>query len=300
MDNMNNKIVCIYHKNCTDGTFSAAVLKTKYPQCKEFPLKHGYDKEDVEPILNEIDGNTIVYITDFSLRDEELKEILKKAKEVINIDHHIGVKDKLEKFEKEFKNFKFVFDNNSSGASLTWKYLYGEDNIPKIVKLVEDKDLWKWEYGDETKYANLYLYRFADKPEEVINFINNDNTDEIVEKGKVLSDFVEYIINNFVEGAEPTILKIGEFTVKAFNVGNFQSEIGNILAEKLGEAVALFNIKGYQVRFSFRSVEGQSPSALDLAKILGGGGHKNAAGASISLEQFCKIIKFSEEGDKYG
>ena len=103
-----------------------------------------------------------------------------------------------------------------------------------------------------------------------------------------------------MEGAEQTLLKIGDFTVKAFNVGNFQSEIGNILAEKLGEAVALFNIKGYQVRFSFRSVEGQSPSALDLAKILGGGGHKNAAGASIPLEQFCKIIKFSEEGDKYG
>ena len=299
MNNINNKVVCIYHKNCTDGTFSAGVVKVKYPDCKEFPLKHGYDKEDLKPILDEIDENTTVYITDFSLRDEDLKEVLKKAKEVINIDHHIGVKDKLEKFDKEFKNFKFVFDNDSSGASLTWKYLYGEDNIPKIIKLVEDKDLWRWEFGDETKYANFYLYRFADKPDEVINFIKSDNTDEIIEKGKILADFVDYLIKNFVEGAEPTILKIGDYEVKAFNVGNFQSEIGNILAERLGEAVALFNIKGYQVRFSFRSVEGQNPTALDLAKLVGGGGHKNAAGGSISLEQFCKLIKFSQ-GDRDG
>ncbi|RUM58703.1 MAG: phosphoesterase [Persephonella sp.] len=295
-----SKIVCIYHKNCTDGTFSASVLKIKYPDCKLYPLNHGYEEEDFENILNEVDKDTIVYITDFSLRDDDLKKLLSKAKEVINIDHHIGVKEKLEKYQKEFNNYKFIFDNNSSGASLTWKYLFGEENIPKIIKLVEDKDLWNWKYGDYTKFVNLYLYQYADKPEEVLDFIKKDNVEELVKNGEVIAKFVDYIINKFVENAEPTLLKIGDYKVKAFNVNNFQSEIGNILAEKYGEAVALFNIKGYQVRISFRSLDNQSPSALELAKILGGGGHKNASGASIPLEEFCNLINFNEEGEKDG
>jgi len=296
---MENNIICIYHKNCTDGTFSASVLLKKFKNCKLIPLEHGYSEEELEEILKDVDENTIVYITDFALRKEDIQKLLKKAKEVINIDHHIGVKDQLEQVAKENPKFKFHFDNESSGASLTWKVVYGEDNMPEIIKLVEDKDLWKWRYGDRTKYANLYLYMMANKPEEVVQYLDTD-PDEIIEKGKIIAVFVDYLINKFIEKAEPTLLKIGDYIVKAFNTGNFQSEIGNILSEKLGEAVALFSIKGYEVRFSFRSVEGQSPTSLELAKLLGGGGHKHAAGAMVKLDEFCKMIIFNKEGEENG
>jgi oligoribonuclease NrnB/cAMP/cGMP phosphodiesterase (DHH superfamily) len=296
---MENNTICIYHKNCTDGTFSASVLLKKFKNCKLFPLEHGYSEEEFEEILKEVDENTTVYITDFSLRKDDLKKLLENAKEVVNIDHHIGVKDQLEEIAKENPKFKFYFDNDSSGASLTWKVLFGEDNIPEIIKLVEDKDLWKWRYGDRTKYANLYLYMMANKPEEVLQYLDTD-PEEIIEKGKIIAIFVDYLINKFIEKAEPTLIKIGDYVVKAFNTGNFQSEIGNILAQKLGEAVALFSIKGYEVRFSFRSVEGQKPTSLELAKLLGGGGHKHAAGAMVTLDKFCEMIIFNKEGEENG
>jgi len=296
---MENNIICIYHKNCTDGTFSAGVLLKKFKNCKAIPLEHGYSEEEFEEILKEVDENTVVYITDFALREEDLKKLLERAKEVINIDHHIGVKERLEKVAKENPKFKFYFDNDSSGASLTWKVIFGEDNIPEIIKLVEDKDLWKWQYGDRTKFANLYLYMMANKPEEIVELLDK-NPDEIIEKGKIIAVFVDYLINKFIEKAEPTLLKIGDYIVKGFNVNNFQSEIGNLLSQKLGEAVALFNIKGYEVRFSFRSVEGQKPTSLELAKILGGGGHKHAAGAVVNLDEFCKMIIFNREGEENG
>lgn len=290
---MNEKIVCVYHKNCTDGTTAAAVLLKKFQDCKLFPFEHKYKQGDFEQFLKEIDANTVVYIVDFSFPEEDSQKIIKKAKKVVNIDHHIGIYETLKKLASRYENFEYIFDNNMSGASLTWKYFYGEP-IPELIKFVEDKDIWKWEYGDKTKDINSFLFMYTNKPEEVKEFIDK-NLENLLEKGKVISEYTDYLINFFVEKAKPTILNIDKYKVKAFNTGLFQSEIGNILSKQLGEAVALFNINGDFVKISFRSCEGQNPTALELAKKLGGGGHKHAAGAGIYLHQFCNIIEFGGE-----
>ncbi|MDQ7055890.1 MAG: DHHA1 domain-containing protein [Persephonella sp.] len=286
------KIVCIYHGNCTDGTTAAAVLLKKYPECKLFPLEHGYRQEQIEQILGSIDRETVVYIVDFSLREEDLKKVIEKAKEVINIDHHISAKDYLEETSKQFKNFKFVFNNNRSGASLTWEYLF-KTEPPWIVKYVEDQDIWTWRYGERTRYMNLFLLPYTNKPEEVVKLFEK-SPEELLEKGKIVAAFADYLISRYVERAKETPVRIGDYTVRGFNTNYFQSEIGNILSTKFREAVLLFNIQGTDVKLSFRSCEGQEPSALDLAKLLGGGGHKNAAGALVSLKEFFKMIKLEE------
>ena len=288
------KVVCIYHGNCTDGTTAASVLLTKYPDCILYPFEHGYKDEDFQEVLNRIDGNTTVYIVDFSLRNQDLELLTQKAKKVIVIDHHIGVKELLESFSKRFKNFEYVFDNNHSGASLTWIYFYGKDSIPELIRYVEDKDIWKWEFGEKTKYVNSFLVLLTNKPEEIKKLLNKDIS-EILEKGKLLADYSDYLIKRYIEKAKELNIRIGNYTVKAFNTNLFQSEIGNILSEKSGQAVALFNINGEFVKFSFRSCDGQKPSALELAQILGGGGHKNAAGALLPLKEFCEMIIFTEE-----
>ncbi len=286
---MKEQVVCIYHKNCTDGTTAAAVLLTKHPDCLLFPLDHNYSQEDLEQILKVIDKNTTVYIVDFSLKNDDTEKIIERAKEVINIDHHIGVKDKLEKYTQKYPNFKFIFDNNRSGASLTWIYFYGDENIPDVIKYVEDKDIWTWKYGEITKYVNAYLAIFTNKPEEIKKYIENpEKINELINNGKIIAEYTDYLIQNFVSRAKEVTLKIGKFNVKGYNTGLFQSEIGNILSTEYKETVALFNINGDYAKISFRSVEGAKPTALDLATILGGGGHKHAAGASVDLETFCK------------
>ncbi len=282
------KIVCIYHKNCTDGTTAAAIVLKKYPDAVCIGLEHNFKEEDFENILNIIDNETVVYIVDFSLKPQFLEKVIKKAKEVINIDHHISAREILEKESEKFDNFKFVFDNNKSGASLTWQYLFG-DNPPDLVKYVEDKDIWKWQYGDLTKYVNDYLFIFTNKPEKVKNLLNEDIS-EIIEKGKIINMYSTYIINTFVEKAKDLYIRIGNYIIRAFNSGLFQSEIGNLLSTKYNEAVCLFSINGDFVKLSFRSLDNHNPSALDLAKLLNGGGHKNAAGASVSINEFCNMI----------
>jgi oligoribonuclease NrnB/cAMP/cGMP phosphodiesterase (DHH superfamily) len=63
-----------------------------------------------------------------------------------------------------------------------------------------------------------------------------------------------------------------------------------LLATRYNEAVCLFSINGDYVKLSFRSLDNYNPSALDLAKLLNGGGHRNAAGASVSINEFCSMI----------
>ncbi len=292
---MEEKVVCVYHKNCTDGTTAAAILLKKFPNCKLFPFEHKYKDEDFQNLLNEIDQKTTVYIVDFAFPQEDMEKILKKAKKVVVIDHHIGVYEPLKQLASRYQNLEYVFDNNRSGASLTWLYFFGEP-IPELVKLVEDKDIWTWKYGDKTKYVNAFLFMYTNQPEKVKEMLEED-VDKLLEKGKIISEYTDYIIETFVEKAKPTYLRIGEYLVKGYNAGLFQSEIGNILSSKLGEPVALFNISGDFVKISFRSCEGQKPTALELAKKLGGGGHKHAAGAGIPIQKFCNMIQLGGEND---
>ncbi|ACN99267.1 putative phosphoesterase, dhha1 [Sulfurihydrogenibium azorense Az-Fu1] len=282
------KTVCIYHKNCTDGTTAAAILLLKYPDCKLFPLDHNYREEEFQPILDEVDKDTTVYIVDFSIKQPFFEKLASKAKEVINIDHHISVKDMLEEFTKKYSNFKLVFDNDKSGASLTWQYLFGS-NPPDIVKYVEDKDIWKWEFGDITKYVNDYLFLYTNKPQELRQLLDKD-INEIIEKGKIINQYTTYLIDSFVEKSKDLYIQIGSYKVRAYNTGLFQSEIGNKLSTLHNEAVCLFSINGDYVKLSFRSLDHHNPSALDLAKMLNGGGHRNAAGASMNLKEFCNIL----------
>lgn len=281
-------IVCLYHKNCTDGTTAAGIVLKKYPNAVCIGLEHNFKAEDLEKILDIVDSETTVYIVDFSLKPEYLERLAKKAKEILNLDHHISAKEVLEKEAEKFDNFRFIFDNNRSGASITWQYLFG-DNMPDIVKYVEDKDIWKWEYGDLTKYVNDYLFLFTNKPEDIKNLLDEDISD-IIEKGKIINMYSSYIINTFVEKAKDLYIRIGNYTVRAFNTRLFQSEIGNFLSIKYNEAVCLFSINGDFVKLSFRSLDNHNPSALDLAKLLHGGGHRNAAGSSVSINEFCNMI----------
>ncbi len=287
------KVLCIYHGNCTDGTTAAAVLLKKHPDCQLFPLEHGYKPEQMEQVLQSTDRETTVYIVDFSLKKDDLIKLIKKAKQVINIDHHISAKEYLEEIDKQYNNFTFVFNNNRSGASLSWEYLFSTEP-PWVVKYVEDQDIWTWKYGENTRYMNLYLLPYTNKPEEVVKLFEKP-PEELIEKGKIVASFADYLINRYVERARETPVKIGKYTVKGFNTNYFQSEIGNILSTKFGEAILLFSVQGTDVKLSFRSCEGQKPNALDLASILGGGGHKNAAGALVKLKDFFKMIELEEK-----
>jgi len=281
------KTVAIYHKDCSDGTTAAAVVLRKYPDAKVFPLSHGFEIHELQAVIHEIEPGDRVLTVDCVMG---VRELLAAGHKVTSIDHHIGIKDEMQELAKANQNFTFVFDNEKSGASLTWSTLFPDQKTPELILLVEDADLWRWKYGTDTKNAGSYLFMLTNKPEEVVRLLDTDLTD-IKKSGAIITEYSDLMIDHEVKATEPITVDISGSEVPFYNITVYKSEAGNRLAKERGKAVGLFSIDGGKVKISFRSLDGQNPSALDLAKALGGGGHINASGAGMRLEDFIRAIK---------
>ncbi|MDE1874606.1 MAG: phosphoesterase [Patescibacteria group bacterium] len=283
------KTIAIYHKDCTDGTTAAAIVLRKYPEAMLFPIGHGYAPEEMTPIvaLAGAPGESQIFTVDGVFG---ATEFLAAGHNVVSLDHHEGIRDEYKKLAAENKDFTFIFDNDKSGASLAWQYFFPDMPMPELVKLVEDQDLWKWRYSPDTENAGAILWMYNDRPQELLPLLDS-SIEPIKKEGAVITRYNRAEIHKLVEEIEPLDMKIGDATVPVYNVpAMYRSAIGNILSERGGKTVGLFTIEAHEARMSFRGKDGQEPSALDIAKKLGGGGHKNAAGARVPLADFFKSI----------
>jgi uncharacterized protein len=283
-----SQTIAIYHKDCVDGTTSAAVLLKKFPGAKTFPLGHGFEEHELTPILDEAEPGDEIYTVDCGLG---AKEFLAKGYKVTILDHHAGAKEEFSALAAENKHLTFIFDNDKSGASLAWAHFFPENPVPEVIKLVEDGDLWKQKYGSVTKDVTNYLFMLVNKPEEIISYFDG-SLDDIKKLGSVITKYLELRIDHAVKSTEPVDVDINGHKVPFYNITGDKSAAGNLLAVERSKTVGLFSIDGQKLKISFRSLNEYAPSALDLAKALGGGGHRNASGASMSLEDFVKRISF--------
>lgn len=280
------KTIAIYHKDCTDGTTAAAVVLRKFPDALTFPLSHGYEKGDIAEILAQIAPGDQVFTVDCVIG---VRELLGAGHKVTSIDHHAGVFEESTQLAKDDPAFTYVFDNKKSGASLSWSYFFPNEPVPELIKLVEDVDLWNWRYAPDSKYMSNYLFMLTNQPAEVKKLIDSP-LESIKRDGSVIARYSDIMIDHDVKHTEPIMLRVGSYEVPFYNITNNKSEAGNALTKERDRAVGLFTIDANIVKISFRSLDAHSPSSLELAKLLGGGGHKNSSGAGMPLEGFLKAI----------
>lgn len=278
-------IACIYHKDCIDGTTAAAVVLKKFPTAQCFPVGHSTATAELAEIFPQIDSFAHLYIVDTV---HGVEHALKQGNSVTVLDHHISEHDRVSLLAHENTNLEYVFDNTKSGASLTWSYFFSEETLPQLVAHVEDIDLWLQKFGEETEHVANYLSTLRNDPHTVSVLFSAD-IQTIYERGALLTQNMRMETKRLLE-LGPIMLSIGNYVVPAFNITNYQSHCGNELAGSQNKAVALYTIRGDTVRFSFRSYDTHEPSALALAQALGGGGHRNAAGATMSIRDFIKNI----------
>jgi uncharacterized protein len=138
------KTYVLYHSNCWDGFCAAWIAQSVLSKGAEYiPVQYG------EP-LPEIENDSVVYILDFSYKRDVMKELISKMSQVIVLDHHKTAQAELEGLAAEFsdsfvhKSPVIVFDREKSGGRLTWEHFYGDRSVPLIVRMTEDRDLWRW------------------------------------------------------------------------------------------------------------------------------------------------------------
>jgi hypothetical protein len=109
--------------------------------------------------FDQIEKDERVWIVDFSIEPEDMLKLLEITEDVHWIDHHITALRKYQ--DKEMMNLKGLRRVGEAGCALTFKYcccLLGESifgELPWFVRLIADRDVWVWAYGDRTKFFHL-------------------------------------------------------------------------------------------------------------------------------------------------
>lgn len=182
-----SKIVCVYHAHCADGLGAAwAVHRALGDEVEFVAAKYGGDHLDIRlKTLGGVSyvGRDVLYV-DFSDPLPTLRAMTAEARGVLVLDHHKTAQENLVEiqFPRDKYNFRFkdwletggyingnlaaIFDLNRSGAGLTWDYLHPDAPRPRIIDLIEDRDLWRFRFGDETRafHAVLTSYDIMDLP----------------------------------------------------------------------------------------------------------------------------------------
>lgn len=265
---LNKDIVVIYHNDCTDG-FSAAWVAWK---------KFG-DKADyvgVDPGSQPIAGlkDREVYMLDLIYPVQYLEKLIKENKKVIAIDHHISNKGAFDLIVKG------LFDLNHSGAVLAWKYFHPNKKIPKLLKHVEDMDLWQFnlpETKEMISYLDIISFGFKNWDKVCKDLENNKTYSEFVKKGKLILNYQDVLINRIIEGQAELVNFFG-YQVYAVNSPLFNSQIGNFLYTKYPPiGIVWSQSKDGGIHVSLRS-DGTVDVSKLASKFKGGGGHKKSAG----------------------
>lgn len=275
----------IYHKRCLDG-FASAYCVWKYfslyypEKLDSIIFKEAQINDDFPKDLT--DRN--VLICDYSYSYDKICKILKIVKNLLIIDHHKTSEKELSQLDEKYK----IFDMNHSGCYLTWSYIFPNIKHPMLILYIEDRDLWK----KEMSHTDEFFVWFSTQPYDFSvydSFVENESLliENILKKGCSFIDLNRYNIEDTVRYTSIKFVEIKDkyYFVGYINSNTLKSDIGNKIIEKLKDEIdfaAVYSISDWDdsTLFSLRS-DYTHTDVSEVAKIFGGGGHRNASGVKL-------------------
>jgi len=264
--------VIIYHGKCPDGFGGAFAAWKKFGGAAEYiPANYG------DPIAEHLAGRE-VYLVDFCYEDKAgLAELVRTTKKLVVLDHHESARKTIEALPNH------VFDANRSGASIAWSYFHPETPLPRLMRYLEDGDLYRHALPETEEIFSYLLavpYEF-DAWDELCNDLEDDATrDCLLEKAHNYDEYFR-ILGDMSAGRATKVLFEGYecFFVATHPYITMKSYVGAKLYKKCPPfaLVVTAHPNGFGV-----SIRGDG--SVDVSKIAqkyGGGGHTSSAGFFI-------------------
>lgn len=294
----------IYHKNCLDG-FSSLIILLKSNKIAEDSIIHG-DMPSVEKPPKNIDGKDVI-IMDVAYKYDVLKEIVSKAKSVVFIDHHITIKNDVEQLRKLYSDkITIIYDENESGASLTWQFLFPDSKFPVFLKYIKDNDIGVWKYKNTKPFVAALRVKYRiDESYKTLNKWGNLFDETVVKKliklGKKYEEHTNYLLNenlqryslekfpseNIYSNDKYTkyFSKPGQYRVAVFNGGcPNASLLGNAAISKIKCDFAMIWHYNMEKKLFIISLRSDNTDVGTIATAFGGGGHKYASAFSLNAK----------------
>jgi hypothetical protein len=275
--------VCFYHAACPDGFGAAWAVWRAWGDDAEY-VPRGHDDALHARALA---GAQVVF-ADIAPDNAALRALGEAAGQLVLLDHHVSSADRfvaepaLGRALAE-RGHHVHFDLSHSGAVLAWQHFHAARPVPELLRYVEDQDLWRWKLPrSEAVNAAIGIHprRF-----EVWSELAALPADTLADEGEPIVRANQIEVERALQAAHP--IWIGGLRVDAVNARQPRSAIGHALALRAAHGTpcgAVYRLVGDRVDVSLYSV-----GEFDVARIaagLGGGGHRNAAGFSVSLAEW--------------
>lgn len=276
----------IYHgRNCPDGFASALAAWLYYEGRAEFL---GLDHGDIKSVddLPALEGR-VVYILDFSFSPELLRSIEERAAKLVMLDHHKSAADKLTGFSCRCGIVHF--DMHKSGARLAWEFFHPEQPVPDLVRFVEDRDIWVWQYPESAGFlAALDMEPFNFERWNEIASFDAVQLSIYVERGRAMDEKFSKLAAGIAEGAQAlTFNGVSGLMVNA--PGVFHSLVGDMLSKQSGTFALMWSTdKSGVIKVGLRSQ--RSFDCIPLAESMRGGGHAQACGFKMGAERLPELL----------
>ena len=275
----------IYHgRKCPDGFASALAAWLFYGDKAEYlPLDHG-DISAVED-LPALEGRA-VYILDFSFSADILRAIDDRAARLVMLDHHKSAAEKLTGFS--CRCGVVHFDMDKSGARLAWEFFHPEVPVPALVRYVEDRDIWTWQYPESAGFlAALDMEPFDFVRWQEIAAFNPAELADFMARGNAMDEKFKKLVTDMVDAAQPLTFN-GHQGLMVNVPGVFHSLLGNLLSEKCGSFALMWSAAKGGIKVGLRSQAGFD--CIPLAESMGGGGHAQACGFRMATGRLPELL----------
>jgi len=277
------KKICFYHAGCPDGFGAAWSVRSAWGDQGRYIARGHEDRVR----LDECEDALVAFVDIAPARDE-LEDLARVTSQVVVLDHHVTARDRLASDttlvnDLEAEGHLLHFDLTHSGAVLAWQYFRSDDELPMLLRYVEDQDLWNWSLP-ESDAVNAAIASYP-REFEVWDRLASNPIETLADQGKPILRANRMEVERRLEHARPVAL--GTRRIEAVNASTNRSQIGHRLAERAayGQAWGLvYRVEGSEVFNTLYSI-----GDLDISKVAveyGGGGHKNAAGFRVSLERW--------------
>ena len=276
----------LYHgRNCPDG-FAAALAAWLFYEGKAEML--GLDHGDIKSItdLPALEGRA-VYILDFSFDEVILSGIEERAAKLVLLDHHKSAAEKLTGFA--CRCGVVHFDMSKSGARLAWEFFQPNRAVPDLVRFVEDRDIWVWQYPESPAFLAALDMEPMDLPRwaEIAAF-TPEQLSAFMARGHAMDEKFSKLAADIAEGAQPISFN-GQQGVMVNAPGMFHSLVGDTLAKQSGSFALMWTAgKGGVVKVGLRSRSGFD--CIPLAESMKGGGHAQACGFKMGVERLPELL----------
>lgn len=289
--------IVIYHDKCMDGFTAAWACWKKWGDRPEYIARNYGMDPDIDVF------NRHILIVDFSFPQDVLCGLAEQgARSVVVLDHHKTAQADLAPFELKVRPpfpithrdvegmlrdlgelsrpaIIALFDMERSGAGMAWDFAHAGASRPKLVDLVEDRDLWRFALGEDSKLLHLKLSAGA------ATFsrwdIVDKNIDAALNEGISIAAYRDQLIDEIARRATGLVID-GEDGVGVDCPYGLASDVGHYLLDYWPNArFAAAIVRGeHTISYSLRSRD-ERADVSEIARKFGGGGHRNAAGFKV-------------------